>query len=99
MGNARDLVSLKQSLRQSLTIKQLLQTNSNSLMNLIAKTIIDTNQQVIDIINQKIVDDPPVDIKKGRMIKSGVHEELDRLRDISNGGKEWIEKLEKTRTD
>ncbi len=49
---------------------------------------------VIQLINQTIVDEPPIDIKQGGLIKSAINQELDDLRKIIGGGKQWIAQLE-----
>lgn len=50
---------------------------------------------VINLIDQNIILEPPISIREGGMIAEGVDEELDRLRDVVGGSREWIVELEK----
>lgn len=50
--------------------------------------------EIVTHIRNAIVDDPPVLVRKGGVIRDGYHEELDRLRLISRDGRQWIADLE-----
>lgn len=45
-------------------------------------------------IDEKITDEPPVQVRDGGIFKSGVDEELDRLRSLQTGGRTWLRDLE-----
>ncbi len=91
--NARDLYSLKLSLEKVPELKELLiQSGENKLSSIGIK--IDTLKDVYELINKSIVDNPPVTIKEGGLIKEGFNKELDELREISTNGKLWIANLE-----
>lgn len=45
---------------------------------------------IINTIDEAIVDDPPLVIKEGNIIKDGYNKELDELRDIRKNGKKWL---------
>lgn len=47
-------------------------------------------QDLIELLDRALVDEPPLTIMDGGMIRDGYNEELDRLRDISNGGKDFL---------
>jgi DNA mismatch repair protein MutS len=47
-------------------------------------------------IDAAIVDNPPLSIREGGMIKAGVNAELDEIRNASVNGKQWIAKLQET---
>jgi len=91
--NARDLYSLKLSIEKIPELKNLLvESGENKLINLGTK--IDTLSDIYELIDKSIVDNPPITIKEGGLIKKGFSKELDELREISTGGKQWIADLE-----
>ena len=49
---------------------------------------------LFDKINATLVDQPPVQINKGGLIRNGIHDELDELRTISSGGKQYLIELQ-----
>lgn len=54
----------------------------------------DNLDDIFQLIDAKIVDDPPVNLKDGHLIKPGCDDELDRLKSICRDGKSWIAQLE-----
>jgi DNA mismatch repair protein MutS len=53
----------------------------------------DRLQDVREIIEATLVEEPPLRISDGDVVRAGVNEELDRLRDVRSGGKRWIGEL------
>jgi DNA mismatch repair protein MutS len=49
---------------------------------------------LVELISRAIVDDPPLAVKEGGMIRDGFDAALDELRDATRGGKDWIAKLQ-----
>lgn len=94
LGNARDLVNLKNALVIALEIKKILKQVQSPLLNRQAKNISLDLERMVSHIQEMIVDEPPIAIKEGGMIKSGVNSELDRLRKIIGNSKEWITQME-----
>lgn len=92
-ANARDLISLKQSLRELPDIKAALSSCKSSLLKEIYNDF-DVLEDVYDLIDNAIDDSPALTIKDGGIIKSGYNEEVDKLRDAMIHGKEWIAALE-----
>ena len=89
----RDIKSLSVTALQLPDIKKLLgEFSSRLLVELNNK--IDTLSEISAIVENAIVDDPPVTAKEGGVIKDGFNEELDRLRNIINNGKGIIEEIE-----
>ena len=86
--NARDLLQLKRSLKVLPDIKNIL-----SEINFY-KTI-DTFEDLHDLLEKSIEEDPPITIKEGGIIKKGYNSELDELRSISSGSKDFILNIEK----
>ena len=92
-ANGRDLISLKSSAKQLPEIKKILsQAKSNLLTELYSE--LDTLNDVYDIIDKTIVDEPPISVKEGGLIKLGYDEEIDKLKTATTDGKNWIINLE-----
>ncbi len=94
IGNARDLILLKDNLVSVLEIRDLLKNCKNEIICDLLKLFNKSLRDVISLIEEKIVDEPPVSLREGGFIKSGVSPQLDRLRRIIGGGKNWITQLE-----
>ncbi len=91
--NGRDLLQLKQSLQQVPKIRYLLTTiDDGSFKKLLTK--IDPVAEVVDLIDRAIVDDPPMSVTDGNLIKEGFDQELDKYKDAMKNGKRWLAKLE-----
>ncbi|MEI8292345.1 MAG: DNA mismatch repair protein MutS, partial [Verrucomicrobiota bacterium] len=96
-GNARDLVALRTALEQIPALKQTLETVGQSCRSaLIAElnTQISESPDLVELISRAIVDEPPLSIKEGGMIRDGFDAALDELRTAQRGGKDWIAKLQ-----
>ena len=92
--NGRDLIWLKNSLSTLPHIKKILD-------NINYDRSFDTLEDLYSLLEKSIKEDPPVYIKEGNIIKDGYNEELDNLRKLSSGGKDFIlqiEQEEKERT-
>jgi DNA mismatch repair protein MutS len=92
-ANARDLVGLKNSLRTLPGLKANLQPFSASIPKEFASKI-ENFDDLYQLLESSIVDDPPLTIKEGGIIKPGYDKELDGLREIGREGKGWILQLE-----
>ena len=55
---------------------------------------LDPLEDIWDLIRRSIVDDPPITVRDGGIIKEGFHEEADRLRNAKTEGKTWLAELE-----
>jgi DNA mismatch repair protein MutS len=96
LGNARDLVNLKSSLESCLAIKEMIGLFDNKLLvELDSRLRGNDIKKIINVIETNIVAEPPISIREGGMITVGIHKELDRLRDIVGGSRDWIVELEK----
>ena len=91
--NARDFVSLRQSLEMLPAVKTALSKCSSHFLSQIA-TSLDTMSELRLLIACAIVDEPPVTIKEGGMIKQGFDKELDRIKEILLGGTDHIAAIE-----
>ena len=92
-ANGRDLISLKNSTAQLPGIKTILsKAKSQMLKDLYGE--LDELQDIYAIIDKAIVDEPPISVKEGGLIKLGYDEEIDRLKTATTDGKSWVLKLE-----
>ncbi|MFT9003608.1 MAG: DNA mismatch repair protein MutS [Liquorilactobacillus hordei] len=96
--NGRDLIQLKQSLQQVPKIKYVLETiNDDSLTSIIEE--LDPVEDVVDLIEQAVVDEPPLSVTDGGLIKEGYNAELDSYTDAMKNGKKWLAQMEKKERD
>ncbi|HVN67491.1 MAG TPA: hypothetical protein VMT55_03895, partial [Candidatus Sulfotelmatobacter sp.] len=94
-ANARDLVALKESLRQLPKIMDLLKESKSDLLKEPRRSVAGSFvSEISELVGRAIVDDPPFVIKEGGLIKSGYNAELDELKKATGGGKQWIAELE-----
>ena len=92
-ANARDMITLKNSLMKLPELKEILsKCNSEMLKELYIN--LDELQDVKALIEKSIVEDPPMTMKDGGIIKFGYDEEIDKLKTATTEGKNWIIKLE-----
>ncbi len=94
-ANARDLVALRQSLARVPRINSLLDSIRSSLLRRLGQSLAaGTAQRVAGLISRALVDDPPVLLKEGGLIRSGYDEELERLRATADAGRAWLTRFE-----
>lgn len=91
--NARDIIALKISLSTLPNLLKLLNQSKNTSLNTF-KSEWDNLKSIHELIDKKIIDDPPFSLKEGNCIKTGCDPELDRLKTIARDGKNWIAQLE-----
>lgn len=85
--NARDLIQLKNSLKVFPDIKNIIEKLGFNYE-------IDTHEEVYNLLEDALVEAPPISIKEGYMIKNGYNTELDELRSIRSGGKDFVASFE-----
>ncbi len=93
-GNARDVKSLGSSLGQAPALRDLLNGVEAPLLAGIRDTM-DTLDDVAGWIASAVVDEPPLAITEGNFMRDGYDPELDRLRDLVKGGRDWIATLQR----
>ncbi len=91
--NGRDLISLKSSVKQLPDIKHVLAGAGSKLLKGIYNEL-DTLDDVYEIIEKSIVDEPPIGVKDGGIIKIGYDPEIDKLKLATTEGKKWLVELE-----
>ena len=86
-ANARDLLQLKNSLRVLPSIKEILKKINYS------KTF-DTLDELYRLLEDSIYENPPITLKEGYLIKEGYNKELDELKSLRKGGKDFVARFE-----
>ncbi|RZN33370.1 MAG: DNA mismatch repair protein MutS [Methanophagales archaeon ANME-1-THS] len=101
-ANARDLILLKRSLRSIEELRGILKNcRSEKMRKALTALKSSSFAEVIDFVERGILEEPPVTVKEGGLIKEGFNPELDELRTIKHAGKRWLidfEEQEKART-
>jgi DNA mismatch repair protein MutS len=91
-ASPREIVLLKDSLKAILPIKASAEKSKNTTVKELGNQL-HTCTELITKINETLFDDSPVNINKGNAIATGVHQELDDLRAISNTGKQYLDEM------
>lgn len=92
-ANPRDLIAFRNSLEMLPHIKTVLQELNSSLLTNINKDIDDLGD-IYALIDSAIVEDPPIAIKEGGIIKEGYAADIDSLKNAKTEGKNWLAALE-----
>jgi len=92
-SNARDLISLKNSLKQLPEIKKALENSQSEYAREIYENL-DACEDLFELIDKSIIEEPPITIKEGGIIKQGYNEEVDEYRRATIEGKNWLIDLE-----
>ncbi len=85
--NARDMIKLKESLSKLPEIKKIVESLGFDYK-------INTHKDIYDLLFKSIYEEPPVSLKEGYLIKEGYNKDLDELKSIRSGGKDYIKDLE-----
>ncbi len=92
-ANPRDLVALKTSLAMMQPIKGVISDFKSDLLQELNNSI-DGLQDIYGLIESSIIDDPPLAMKEGGIIKAGYNATVDELRNAQVNGKQWLAELE-----
>lgn len=92
-ANPRDLIAFKTSLGMIPPVKQLLSQAKSAEMKEIDERM-DCLEDIYDLIEKSIQDEPPIMIREGGMIKEGYNEDVDKFRLSRTEGKTWLAELE-----
>ena len=92
-ANARDMITLKNSLSKLPELKKVLQSCKDTYLKDCYENL-DELQDIYELIEKSIVEDPPMTVKDGGIIKLGYNEEIDKLKTATTNGKKWIIDLE-----
>ena len=92
-ANARDMITLKNSLSKLPDVKKILEHCQSEMLKDIYENL-DELEDIHELIEKAIVEDPPMTVKDGGIIKMGYDEEVDKLKTATTEGKNWIIQLE-----
>ncbi|WP_394348903.1 DNA mismatch repair protein MutS [Pedobacter aquae] len=93
-ANPREIVQLKRALTAIQEVKNICEQTPQESVKRIAEQI-NTCSSIKEKIERELQEDPPVLISKGKVMADGLNEELDKLRKISYGGKDYLLQLQK----
>ncbi|MBK7884177.1 MAG: DNA mismatch repair protein MutS [Chitinophagaceae bacterium] len=91
--NPREVLQIARGLQQSELIKQLCESSSNNYIKRLGDSI-NPCKYILDKILKEVNENPPVAATKGGTIANGINDELDELRKIASGGKEYLIELQ-----
>ncbi|MEA2020801.1 MAG: DNA mismatch repair protein MutS [Patescibacteria group bacterium] len=94
-ANPRDLEGLKVSFLNVKRLSNYLSQNLEPLAYLLSESVVEGTEPLIDLLESWVREEPPATLADGGYIGDGVNVELDELRDVLEGGREWLEKFEK----
>lgn len=92
-ANPRDLVAFKNSLEMLPPIHYILEEMQSELLKNIREDM-DTLEDLCALLKASIIDEPPLAMKEGGIIRDGYNEEVDKLRSAKSDGKDWLARLE-----
>ena len=92
-ANPRDLIAFKNSIHMLPPIKSLLADFDAELLKEIEEEL-DPLEELFDLIEQSIIEEPPVSVREGGLIKDGYNENVDKYRQAKTEGKTWLAELE-----
>lgn len=92
-ANPRDLIAFKNSIGMLPPIKTLLQEFSGSQLQEISSEM-DTLEELYQLIDESIGEEPPISVRDGGILKEGYNEEVDKYRNAKTEGKTWLAELE-----
>ena len=96
--NPREMVQVKNALNAILPVKRLCAAASNKILNRFAEQL-NPCDLIRERLHKEITADPPVAVIKGKVIASGISEELDDLRSIAYSGKSYLAQLQKRESE
>lgn len=92
-ANPRDLIAFRSSLEMLPYIKRILGEFNSELLAELGREL-DPLQDIFQLIGDAIVEEPPITVREGGIIKDGYNQEADKLRHAKTEGKNWLAELE-----
>ncbi len=92
-ANPRDMIAFKSSMAMLPPIRQLLEEFKSQQLQEIMEEL-DTLEDLYQLIAEAILEEPPITVHDGGILKDGYHEEVDKLRSAKTEGKTWLMELE-----
>ena len=94
-ANARDLIALKRSLMQVEALRETLKNSSVKKIITVLRALKSSNfSEVVALVERAIIEEPPLTVKEGGLIKETFNAELDELRKIKHKGRQWLAEFE-----
>lgn len=92
-ANPRDLIAFKNSISMLPPIKSLLNEFDGALLKNIQNDI-DAMEELCSLVDRSIMEEPPISVREGGLIKEGYNEDVDKYRNAKTEGKTWLAELE-----
>ena len=92
-ANPRDLIAFRNSIHMLPPIKTLMSDFQSPLLKCLYEQL-DTLDELYELIERSITEEPPLTLHDGGILKEGYNEEVDRLRKAKTDGKSWLADLE-----
>ena len=92
-ANPRDLIALRGSLSMFAPIRQVLEDFEGGLLSELRDDM-DDFRDLVDLLNRSILDEPPLQVKEGGIIRGGFDADIERLREAKTQGRQWLMNLE-----
>ncbi len=92
-GNPRDMQALGKSLEQIPDLRQQVADLETPLSDQLAESI-EPQPELVELIDRAIIEEPPISLKDGGILKDGYFDEVDELRQATREGKKWITDLQ-----
>ncbi len=96
IASPRDLIALANGLRAAAEIRTCLDEDANESMSGLLRIMrrLADNNDIITLIERAIVEEPPLSVSEGGIIRSGFSAELDQVKDVSQNGRKWLAEME-----
>jgi len=91
--NPREVLQIAKGLQQTALIKEICENSSNEYLKRLGDSL-NPCKYIFDKIVKELNENPPVAASKGNVIAAGIHEELDALRKIASGGKDYLVEIQ-----
>jgi DNA mismatch repair protein MutS len=91
--NPREVLQVAKGLQQTAAIKTICEASSNEYLKRLGDSL-NSCDYILNKILKEIIENPPAAANKGGLIATGIHEELDELRGIASGGKNYLLELQ-----
>ncbi|QNL52611.1 DNA mismatch repair protein MutS [Olivibacter sp. SDN3] len=97
-ANPRELIQLKRALTSIAKLKELTSNVDSSALKMISEQL-NPCELIIERLDKELQQEPPVLLIKGNVIADGVDEELDRLRKVAFGGKDYLLEIQRRESE
>jgi DNA mismatch repair protein MutS len=96
--NPREVLQIARGLRHIEEVKQICSGSGNDYLKRLADSL-NACKYIEEKIGKEIIDNPPALVAKGGVVREGIHTDLDELRNIASGGKEYLVRLQQNEAE